>query len=160
MDVGSSSFAIRMAITALPATQPRCTLSRLAALKMSLSLAAEHGSGAAMIKVSDDYARGVGGSRDLVEAYAWLQLALQVGAPEELQLEVLAKIEQLGARLVTDRRDEARARAVHLAELVRARMRSSGPRGAMSGIPASFASTQWVMAPLAATTSDRRSFAE
>ena len=104
--------------------------------------AAEHGYGAAMIKVSDDYARGVGGRRDLVEAYAWLQLASQVGAPEELQLEVLAKIEQLGARLVTDRRDEARARAVDLAELVRARMRSSEPRGVMSGIPTSPATTQ------------------
>ena len=122
--------------------------------------AAEHGYGAAMIKLSDDYARGVGGSRDLVEAYAWLQLALQVGAPAELQLEVLAKIEQLGARLVVDRRDEARARAGHLAELVRARMRSSEPRGVMSGIRVPVASTQWVMAPLAATTSERRGHAE
>ena len=113
-----------------------------------------------MIKVSDDYARGVGGSRDLVEAYAWLQLALQVGAPEELQLEVLAKIEQLGARLVTDRRDEARARAVHLAELRAGTYALIRAARRHERIPASFASTQWVMAPLAATTSDRRSFAE
>ena len=34
MAVGSSSFAIRMAITALPANQPRRTLSGLAALEM------------------------------------------------------------------------------------------------------------------------------
>ena len=104
--------------------------------------AAEHGCGAAMINVSDDYARGIGGRRDLVEAYPWLRLALQVGAPEELQLQILAKIEQLGARLATDRRDAARARAVDLVELVRKHMGSPETGGALRRIPNAVASIQ------------------
>ena len=48
--------------------------------------AAEFGFAPAMFRVSEDYVRGLGGKRDLVEAYAWLQVALQSGLPEELQV--------------------------------------------------------------------------
>lgn len=83
--------------------------------------AAECGFTPAMVRVSDDYARRPGGSRDLVEAYAWLQVALQTGLPEELQITALSKIDALGARLGPDRRDEARVRAAQLAALVKTR---------------------------------------
>jgi TPR repeat protein len=79
--------------------------------------AAKSGFVPAMIWVGDDYARGAINERDLVEAYAWLELALQSNVQEELKL--LAKIDLLGARLPADRRDAARTRAIHLAELLR-----------------------------------------
>jgi TPR repeat protein len=83
--------------------------------------AAEAGFAPAMVRVSDDYARRSGARRDLVEAYAWLQVALQSGLPEELQIAVLSKINDLGARLGPNRRDEARVRAAHLVAVVRTR---------------------------------------
>jgi hypothetical protein len=82
--------------------------------------AAESGVTPAMVKVSDDYARG-GASGDLVEAYAWLEVALQSGLPEELQIVALSKMDALGARLGSGRRDEARVRATQLAALMRIR---------------------------------------
>lgn len=82
--------------------------------------AAEAGFTPAMVRISDDYARGPAGSHDLVEAYAWLEVALQAGVPEELQIEVLSRIDALGTRLGAARRDEARVRAVRLAALVKA----------------------------------------
>ena len=77
--------------------------------------AAESGFTPAMVRVSDDYARPSGNSGNLIEAYAWLHVALQTGLPEELQITVLSKIDALGARLGPTRRDEARVRAAHLA---------------------------------------------
>ena len=91
--------------------------------------AAKSGFVPAMIWVGDDYARGATDKRDLVEAYAWLALALQSNVQEELQLPLLAKIDRVGARLPADRRDAARTRAMHLAELLRNRP-LSGPREA------------------------------
>jgi hypothetical protein len=82
-----------------------------------------------MIWVGDDCARGATNKRDLIEAYAWLELAFQSNVQEELQIKLLAKIDQLGARLPADRRDAARTRAMHLAELLRNRP-TSGPREA------------------------------
>jgi hypothetical protein len=82
-----------------------------------------------MIWVGDDYARRAIDERDLVEAYAWLELALQSNVQEELQIKLLAKIDHLGVRLPADRRDAARTRAMHLAELLRSRV-LSGPREA------------------------------
>jgi TPR repeat protein len=81
--------------------------------------AAESGFVPAMVKVSDDCAQGSGARADPVEAYAWLQVAQQVGLPEELQITVLAKIDTLGDRLGAQRRDEGRARAVQLSASVR-----------------------------------------
>jgi TPR repeat protein len=86
--------------------------------------AAKFGFVPAMIWVGDDYARGATNERDLVEAYAWLELALQSNVQEELQIKLLAKIDHLGARLAADRRDAARTRAMHLAELLRSRVLS------------------------------------
>jgi TPR repeat protein len=83
--------------------------------------AAESGFTPAMVKVSDDLARRSGDGRDLVEAYAWLQVALQAGLPEELQITVLSKIDALGTRLGPGRRDEARVRASQLTALTSAR---------------------------------------
>ena len=82
--------------------------------------AAESGCTPAMVKVSDDYARA-GARGDLIEAYAWLEVALQSGLPEELQIAALSKMEVLGARLGPGRRDQARVRATQLAALVRIR---------------------------------------
>ena len=87
--------------------------------------AAQSGVTPAMVKVSDDYARRSGDSHNLVEAYAWLQLALEAGLPEELQIAVLNKFDALGARLGPNRRDEARVRAAQLAALVRTHPLSS-----------------------------------
>jgi TPR repeat protein len=91
--------------------------------------AAKSGFVQAMIWVGDDYARGATNERDLVEAYAWLELALQSNVQEELQIKLLAKIDHLGSRLPADGRDAARTRAMHLAELLRSRV-LSGPREA------------------------------
>jgi len=77
--------------------------------------AAESGFTPAMVRLSDDLARRSGDGPDRVEAYAWLQVALQAGLPEELQITVLSKIDALGARLGPGRRDEARVRASQLA---------------------------------------------
>lgn len=103
--------------------------------------AAKSGFVSAMIWVGDDYARGAVNERDVVEAYAWLQLALQSNVQEELQIKLLAKIEHLGARLPAERRDAARARATHLAELLRGRA-LSGPREATTLARSSFVSTE------------------
>jgi TPR repeat protein len=83
--------------------------------------AAESGFTPAMVRLSDDLARRSGDGPDLVEAYAWLQVALQAGLPEELQITVLSKIDALGARLGPGRRDEARVRASQLAALISTR---------------------------------------
>ena len=91
--------------------------------------AAKSGFVPAMIWVGDDYARGATNERDLVEAYAWLELALQSSVQEELQIKLLAKIDHLGVRLPADRRDAARTRAMSLAELLRSRVRSGPARG-------------------------------
>jgi TPR repeat protein len=82
--------------------------------------AAEAGFAPAMVRVSDEYTRGPAGSHDLVEAYAWLQVALQTGVPEELQIEVLSRLDTLATRLGAARREQARTRAVHLAAFVKA----------------------------------------
>ncbi|HUD27216.1 MAG TPA: tetratricopeptide repeat protein [Burkholderiaceae bacterium] len=87
--------------------------------------AAEAGVTPAMVRISDDYARGPAGSQDLVEAYAWLEVALQAGVPEELQIEVLSRMDALGNRLGAARRDEARVRAVRLAALVKTHVLSA-----------------------------------
>lgn len=80
--------------------------------------AAEFGFAPAMVRVSDDLARRSGEGRDLVEAYAWLEVALEAGVPEEVQIAVLSKIDALGARLGPGRRDEARVRASQLAAVI------------------------------------------
>jgi TPR repeat protein len=84
--------------------------------------AAKSGFVPAMIWVGDDYVRGATNERDLVEAYAWLELALQSNVPGELQIKLLAKIDHLGVHLPTDLRDAARTRALGLAELLRRRV--------------------------------------
>jgi TPR repeat protein len=103
--------------------------------------AAKSGFVPAMIWVGDDYARGAIDKRDLVEAYAWLELALQSNVQEELQLQLLAKIDRVGVRLPADHRDAARTRAMHLAELLRNRP-LSGPREAATLARSSYASSQ------------------
>lgn len=103
--------------------------------------AAKSGFVPAMIWVGDDYARGAIDKRDLVEAYAWLELALQSNVQEELQIQLLAKIDRLGVRLPADRRDAARTRAMHLAELLRNRP-LPGPREAATLARSSYASSQ------------------
>jgi hypothetical protein len=97
--------------------------------------AAESGFTPAMVKVSDEYARA-GASGDLVEAYAWLEVALQSGLPEELQIAALSKVDALGARLGPGRRDEARVRATQLAALVRIRALSGSGEVAKPIAPA------------------------
>ena len=87
--------------------------------------AAEAGFAPAMLQVSDDYARRSSSKRDLVEAYAWLQVAWQAGLPEELQIAALARREDLEVRLGPERRDEARVRAAQLAALVKSRVLAS-----------------------------------
>ena len=76
--------------------------------------AAQAGYTPAMLKVSDNHVRGHGARRDLVEAYAWLDVALQMGLPEELELPAISRIDDLAARLQPKRREEARFRAAHL----------------------------------------------
>ena len=88
--------------------------------------AAESGFAPAMVRVSDELARGAA-RRDLVEAYAWLQIASQSELPQELQIVVLSKMEDLGARLGPDRRNDARARATHIVAAIKARVRPSAP---------------------------------
>jgi TPR repeat protein len=61
--------------------------------------AAEAGFAPAMLRVSDDYARRSASKHDLIEAYAWLQVAWQSGLPEELQIAALSSREDLEARL-------------------------------------------------------------
>jgi Sel1 repeat len=103
--------------------------------------AAKSGFVPAMIWVGDDYARGAIDKRDLVEAYAWLELALQSNVQEELQIQLLAKIDHLRVRLPTDRRDAARTRAMHLAELLRTRVLLE-PREAVTLARSSYASSR------------------
>ena len=87
--------------------------------------AAQAGYTPAMIKVSDDHARGHGARRDLVEAYAWLEVAFQMGLPDELQIPALSRIDDLASRLPPKRRDEARLRAAHLVAAVQMRGRTN-----------------------------------
>ena len=87
--------------------------------------AAEAGYTPAMVRVSDDHARGHGARRDLVEAYAWLEVALQMGLPDELQIAALSRIDDLALRLSPKRREEARLRAAHLAAVVQMRGRTN-----------------------------------
>jgi hypothetical protein len=84
--------------------------------------AAEAGFAPAMLQVSDDYARRSASKRDLIEAYAWLQVAWQSSLPEELQIAALSRREDLEARLGPVLRDEARTRAAQLAALVKTRV--------------------------------------
>jgi len=88
--------------------------------------AAESGFAPAMVRVSDDLARGAV-KRDLVEAYAWLQIASQSELAAELRIVALAKMEDLGSRLGPDRRNDARARAAHIADSIKERARSFAP---------------------------------
>lgn len=83
--------------------------------------AASGGIPAAMVWVSDDLARGAGASTDLVEAHAWLQVASQLDLDEQRQIVVLARMEELAARLGPDQRDEARARASRIVAAIRHR---------------------------------------
>jgi TPR repeat protein len=87
--------------------------------------AAEAGYTPAMVRVSDDHARGLGARRNLVEAYAWLEVALQMGLPGELQIPALSRMDDLAARLRPKRREEARLRAAHLAAVVQMRGRTN-----------------------------------
>ena len=103
--------------------------------------AAKSGSVPAMIWVGDDYARGATDERDIVEAYAWLELALQSNVQEELQIQLLAKIDRLGVRLPADRRDAARMRAMQLAEVLLSRP-PSRPREAATLARSSYAPRQ------------------
>ena len=61
--------------------------------------AAASGFAPAMVRVSDDLTRTGNAKRDLVEAYAWLQIASQSELTTETRIAVLAKMENLGARL-------------------------------------------------------------
>ena len=88
--------------------------------------AAESGFAPAMVRVSDDLARGAV-ERDLVEAYAWLQIASQSELAAEARIVALAKMEDLGSRLGPDRRNDARARAAHIAGSIKERARSFAP---------------------------------
>jgi TPR repeat protein len=83
--------------------------------------AAESGFAPAMIWLSNDYAHGSSTKRDLVEAYSWLQVAMQSDLPEELQISTLSSMEAIEARLGPKRRDEARVRAANLIALVKTR---------------------------------------
>jgi len=84
--------------------------------------AAEAGFAPAMLQVSDDYARRSASQHDLIEAYAWMQVAWQCGLPEELQIAALSRREDLEARLGPEPRDAARTRAAELAALVKTRV--------------------------------------
>jgi TPR repeat protein len=89
--------------------------------------AAESGFAPAMVWVSDQLAREAA-KRDLVEAYAWLQITSQSELAVELRIVVLAKMEDLGSRLGPDRRNDARARATHIVTTMKARApRPSAP---------------------------------
>jgi len=83
--------------------------------------AAESGYAPAMVRISDDYARGSGVRPDLVEAYAWLQVALERNESEDLQISVLSKMAHLETRLAPQRRDAARVRAAELSSAMKAR---------------------------------------
>jgi len=80
--------------------------------------AAEAGYAPAMVWVSDDCAGGSSAKHDLIEAYAWLQVALASDLPEEMQIATLSRMEHLEARLGPKQRDEAHARAARLTALV------------------------------------------
>ena len=100
-------------------------IARDAALAQSMyRQAAERGFAPAMVKLSDVSDKPSAPGADLVEAYAWLQVALRSGLPDELEIPVLSKIEALGARLGPDQRDQARVRAAILA--TRAETRGAG----------------------------------
>jgi hypothetical protein len=81
----------------------------------------------AMLWVSDDLRRGTGAGRDLVEAYAWLQVASQLVLDEQRQIEMLARMEDLAARLGPARRDEARERAARIVDAARERSLRAEP---------------------------------
>jgi TPR repeat protein len=82
--------------------------------------AAESGVALAMMWVSADLARD-GASQDLVAAYAWLEVAALFELDGQLQVVVLARMEDLGNRLGPVKRDEARSRAVRTVADIRAR---------------------------------------
>ena len=99
-------------------------------LRLSRSMyqdAAASGFAPAMVRVSDDLARTGSVKRDLVEAYAWLQIASQSELTAEVRIVVFAKMEDLGSRLGPDRRNDARARAAHIARSIKERAHSFAP---------------------------------
>ena len=82
--------------------------------------AAASGLPAAMVWVSDDCARS-GGTRNLVDAYAWLLVAAQSAVPDDLGILILARTEKLASRLAPKRRDEARILAERRVAVLSAR---------------------------------------
>jgi TPR repeat protein len=99
-------------------------------LRLSRSMyqdAAASGFAPAMVRVSDDLARTGNAKRDLVKAYAWLQIASQSELAAEARIVVLAKMEDLGSRLGPNGRNDARARAAHIAGSIKERARSFAP---------------------------------
>ena len=89
--------------------------------------AAASGFAPAMVRVSDDLARTKTAKRDLVEAYAWLQIASQSELAAETRIVVLAKMEDLRSRLGPVRRNDAQARAAQIAGSIKERARSFAP---------------------------------
>ncbi|HUH94548.1 MAG TPA: tetratricopeptide repeat protein [Casimicrobiaceae bacterium] len=87
-------------------------------------------SGFTPARISEGYVGGSGGKRDLVEAYAWLQVAMQSGLPEELQIAAFASMEDLERRLVPQRRDDARVRAARIVALLKRRALPAEPKAA------------------------------
>ena len=99
-------------------------------LRLSRSMyqdAAASGFAPAKVRVSDDLARTGSAQRDLVEAYAWLQIASQSELTAEVRIVVFAKMEDLGSRLGPDGRNHAQARAAHIAGSIEERARSFAP---------------------------------
>ena len=86
-----------------------------------------------MVWVSDDCARS-GGTRNLVDAYAWLLVAAQSAVPDDLGILILARTEKLASRLAPERRDEARVLAERRVAVMRTRTTSGERAPAQLGV--------------------------
>ena len=85
--------------------------------------AAEAGNAFAMLWLSEDLARQ-GTTQNLVEAYAWLEVAALSDIDSRLHVTILGRMEGLGNQLGPVGRDQARSYATQLVAAMRARAQS------------------------------------
>jgi len=96
------------------------TARDLALARSMYRKAAESGIPLAMMWLSEDLAR-LGANQNLVEAYAWLEVAALSELDGQLQVVVLARTEDLGNRLGAEGRDRARSYAARIVAETRGR---------------------------------------
>ena len=115
---GGNAFAMHS--VAAMAEHGLGTTRDLALARSMYRKAAESGIPLAMMWLSEDLARP-GANQNVVEAHAWLEVVALSELDGQLQVIVLARMEDLGNRLGPVGRDKARSQAARIVAEIRAR---------------------------------------